>query len=125
MNIVLYTMDMEPITIIDLPMWAIELGEKHGTVAVGVYLPFSATPMDNADPITSSYWVVYLKFHPMRFYEKKSWLITVDNEELALKLKPSWLPGQQKAINDYERDVKNLSMALLQALSGLAGEGGH
>jgi hypothetical protein len=124
MNIVLYTMDMEPITIIDLPMWAIELGEKERMVAVAVIRPPSRTPFENT-PLELSTQVVYLRFHPLVFYGKKNWIITVENEELALLLKPSWLPGQRKQINDYERQVENLSFALLQALSALAGKGGH
>ena len=126
MNIVLYTKDMEPITIIDLPVWALEIGEKRRMVAVELMDPARvAQPEDMSDVPRIMSRTVWLDFHPIRFNDQKSWLITVENEELALLLKPSWLPGQRKAINDYERDVQNLSFALLQTLRGLAGKGGH
>ncbi len=126
MNIVLYTRDMEPITIIDLPMWAVEIGERQRMVAVELMDPVRmAQPSDMSEDPRLMARTVWLDFHPIRFYDQKSWLITVENEELALLLKPSWLPGQRKMINDYERKVKNLTLNLLQALSALAGRGGH
>ena len=36
MNIVLYTRDFEPITVLDLPLWLIEQMEKQGGVRVAV-----------------------------------------------------------------------------------------
>ena len=39
MNVVLYTTDLEPITILDLPLWLMEQLEKQGAIRVAVLKP--------------------------------------------------------------------------------------
>lgn len=126
MNVVLYTKDMEPITVIDLPMWALEHGERLGFVSVGVMdepIPFDQTsPTDPIPPLRS--YAVTLEFHRLRMLGgKSSWLVTVDNDELALKMRPSWLPGQRGQINDYESVTRSLCSMLRDVLA--RGVGGH
>ena len=41
MNIVLYTHDFEPITVVDLPMWLLEALERDGSVKVAVKRPIT------------------------------------------------------------------------------------
>ncbi len=121
MNVVLYTRDFEPITIIDLPMWALEHGERLRYVGVEVMDPISDThllPLEPPEPLPLlQARRVNLEFHPIRMPDKRSWLITVDDDVLALKLKPSWLPGQRGAINEYERTTRNLSRMLIDVLA--------
>lgn len=123
MNVVLYTRDMEPITIIDLPMWALDHGERLGGVNVAVMDATQLEPVNPTDPVPpANFAIVRMAFHRLRFYDKQSWIITVDNDELALKLKPSWLPGQRGAINEYQRITSELSRVLLDVLArGLEG----
>jgi hypothetical protein len=116
---------MEPITVIALPLWAMEHGEKLCYVQVEVMdpVPCPNTPdrfvsIDCIKPRT-----VTLEFVPIRLRDKHSWLVMVDDDELALKLQPSWLPGQQGAINDYKRINRELSRVLLDVLA--RGVGGH
>ena len=125
MNVVLYTRDFEPITIIDLPMWALEHGERLRFVRVATMEPPSFSSKSSLEPIPlAKEVIVTLEFHPiLRPPHKRSWLITVDDDVLALKLKPSWLPGQRGAINQYERATRELSLALLNVLA--RGVGGH
>lgn len=118
MNIVLYTRDMEPITIIDLPMWAIEMGESQRFVRVAVPMrPMTSCPLN--EPMRLRCRKVDLEFHKMiNMNRRTSWFVTVHDEETALMLTPSWLPGQRGAINKYERGIKDLSSMLLMALQG-------
>ena len=39
MNVVLYTNDFEPITILDLPLWLLDRLEEQGAVRVAVRKP--------------------------------------------------------------------------------------
>jgi hypothetical protein len=117
-NIVLYTKDFEPITVIDLPLWALEMGEHRGFVRVAVMEPVPYVAMSQQDLIlTSEVKTVTLEFHSMRWLNKQGRFITVDNDVLALKLKPSWLPGQRGRVNEYERTIRDLSTKLIEVLS--------
>lgn len=120
MNIVLYTHDMEPITIINLPLSAIEFGESQRFVSVAVPMKPRTSCLPN-EPIDVRYRKVELEFHKIiNMNRRTSWFVTVQDEETALMLTPSWLPGQRGAINKYERDIKDLSSMLLKALRGSA-----
>lgn len=124
MNVVLYTRDMEPITIIDLPMWALEQGERQRIVWVAVMdrLPALSDPSPiNIESLKMR--TVSLHFHRITLREKRGWMILVDDEETALELTPSWLPGQQRRINDHRRSIRQLATALLDTLA--RGAGGH
>lgn len=121
MNVVIYTDDLEPITIIDLPIDFCRMGYERRFVRVAVMMPISV--MLETDPMLLEDYIVTLKFDKLKKSNKRgemieSWIITTDDEVLALKLKPSWLPGQRGAINDYERVIDSLSNALLSTLRG-------
>lgn len=121
MNVVIYTDDLEPITIIDLPIDFCRMGYERRFVRVAVPMPISV--MLETDPLSLEVHIVTLKFDKLMKRNKQgqvieSWIITTDDEVLALKLKPSWLPGQRGAINDYERAIDSLSNALLSTLRG-------
>lgn len=108
MRVVLYTKDMEPITIIEMPLWLLEQLERVGMVKVAVREPKEKLLM--ADP---------QDLHPTEtlniYCEKLRWrdgsvkpIVVVDDDELALALKPEWLPGQVQAINWYEGIIRQL-----------------
>jgi hypothetical protein len=125
MNVVIYSKDMEPITVIDLPMWAIEAGERRSFVAVAVM-----GKLDYAPPIGPEAPVSYpplrqvtLEFVPIIMGAHRSSIIVTRDEELAMLLRPEWLPGQRGKISDYKRQTRELSMALLDVLA--RGVGGH
>ncbi len=121
MNVVLYTQDMEPITVIDLPRWALELAGAERYVNVAAVEEASpSTPGSIAETELSMHKVT-LEFHVLRMPGGvKTWIVTTHDETLALRLRPSWLPGQRGAINQYERSIRTLSEGLLAALSGLS-----
>ena len=98
-------------------MWALEMADKRRVVRLAVMPKFEFhMPADqaiNKDHLKvveiRSEWLVW------KDGSKKQILIT-NQDESALLLKPSWLPGQQAAINGYQRDVKGLASMLIQAL---------
>lgn len=125
MNVVLYTRDMEPITIIDLPLWALKHGERLGFVQIEHIDSVTMNRLEKGDPVIQGMVArrITLEFIPIRLQDKRSWLVMVDDEALALELLPGWLPGQRKSINAYERSISSLAKALLETLA--RGAGGH
>lgn len=129
MNVVIYTRDMEPITVIDLPMWALEFGERMAYVRVALDTEVLLAPPAPSSPSTiDTLRVVTLEFVPIRLSRvhhdpARRWLIVTDDDELALALRPSWLPGQRRKVNEYERANRELATLLLNTLA--RGMGGH
>lgn len=82
---IIYSPDMEPITCVHLPhdSWLETL--RRG----GVRLKMQ----------DSSECYVYLV--DATVHNRPTQVLQTSNEELALKLPPAWLPGQQATINDY------------------------
>lgn len=118
MNIVLYTQDFDPITVIDLPLEMIELGAKLRFVRVAVPEPFRVTPPSG---LIAPSWprVCDIEFHRMSWYGQQKWVMTTRNEEAALALRPSWLPGQQGEVNRMRRQAQigeQFALALMRAL---------
>jgi hypothetical protein len=94
MNIVLYTKDLEPITVLDMPMWLQEAIERQGAGKVTVKGK-TKTEEDTSlalqeQPPTITIEVEYLcdeRGMTHRFFVTK-------DEELALGVVPCYLPGQ-------------------------------
>lgn len=116
MNVVLYTADFEPITILDLPVWLLEQMEKVGFVRIAVQEPPSIMPVNTPLEYTQPK-IVTIRCEKFRWKDgtTKAILITPD-EELALMLKPEWLPGQRAAINSYNKIIRHLTNQLVKAM---------
>ena len=118
MNIVLYTKDFEPITILDLPLWLVEQMERQGRVRIAVQDPatnqliVADTSAGKQEPRT-----VILECLRIRWLDgtQKTIIVTKD-DELALALRPNWLPGQRASINNYKQAIDNLVKMLKQAM---------
>ena len=98
MIVVLHNVQLEPITVIDLPANAynklietgiVKLELTSNTGGTGRYV--NLAKLDIGDP-----------------EEKNGCIYVVDNEETALAFKPHWLPGQQVLINFYQEIIKKL-----------------
>jgi hypothetical protein len=116
MNVVLYTKDLEPITILDLPLWLLEQLEKQGAIRIAVLKP----PTINYDNDTSTFKMpdtvtVYCEKLRWKDGTTKPILITPD-DELALTLKPEWLPGQRAQIQNYQKAIRHLTEQLIRAM---------
>lgn len=116
MNVVIYTEDFEPITVIDLPVWLLEQMERAGAVRVAVMSPPSMIPP--GQPVnyeTPPVVTIYCEKLRWKDGTTKPILITYD-EELALTLRPEWLPGQRQAIQSYQQVIRTLTDNLVKAM---------
>lgn len=117
MNVVLYTRDFEPITVLDLPLWLVEQMERQGKVRVAVQEPQQWMTQAEA-PNTVQPKTVILECLRIRWLDgtQKTIIVTQD-DELALALKPDWLPGQRASINNYRQAIDNLVKMLKRAMN--------
>lgn len=116
MNVVLYTPDLEPITILELPLWLMEQLEKQGAVRIAVLKP--PRLVDGGESVTFDMpetVTVYCERLRWRDNTTKLILITPD-DELALTLKPEWLPGQRAAVQGYQKAIRHLTEQLIKAM---------
>lgn len=116
MNVVIYTKDFEPITVLDLPLWLLEQMEKQGAIRIAVLKPpelVAVTEPVNIDlPQTVTIYCEKLRW---KDGTTKPILITHD-EELALILRPEWLPGQRQVILGYQKTLRSLTDSLIKAM---------
>jgi hypothetical protein len=118
MNVVLYTQDFEPITVLDLPLWLLEQLEKQGAVRVAVLRPvqFGENPnvaigsVEGPETVT-----IYCEKLRWRDGTLKTILVTHD-EELALALRPHWLPGQVATVQSYQKAIRHLTEQLVRVM---------
>jgi hypothetical protein len=118
MNVVLYTLDLEPITVIDLPMWMLDHIEKTGACKVAIKRPVTADFIEKvAVGTVEGPECVTIQQYRLRWRngDIKTVLVTKD-EELALTLKPEWLPGQRLQIQNMESAIGWLSKELKKQL---------
>lgn len=116
MQVVLYTQDFEPITILDLPLWLLEQLERQGSVRVAVLRPPKlVAPTDPVNFESPEVVTIYCERLRWKDGTVKPVLVTSD-EELALTLKPDWLPGQRQRVQSYEKAIRGLTESLVRAM---------
>jgi hypothetical protein len=118
MNIVLYTHDFEPITVVDLPMWLLEALERDGSVKVAVKRPI--TPDFVAKVAVGSVEgpeTVTIEAKRLRWHDGSIKPIYVTKDEvLALTLKPEWLSGQVLQVQNFQSAISWLGKELKHQL---------
>ena len=114
MNVVLYTNDFEPITVLDLPVWLLDRLEEQGTVRVAVQKPPGVSP-DLVDFELPPIVTIHCEKLRWKDGTVKPVLVTND-DELALTLRPDWLPGQQNTIQSYRKAIRHLTEHLVKAM---------
>ena len=105
MRVVLYTNDMEPITVLSIPDWAEKvLLERHRLRVPVIANPkaFTAVPT-NPTRLLNDFHDVEIWAETFIRNDKPHMLLFTYNEEQALLLKSIFLPGQQKEINDAKQ----------------------
>jgi hypothetical protein len=119
MNVVLYTQDFEAITVLDLPQWLLEQLERQGAVRVAVMRPVQFAQLDNSIPVGSvegpQTVTIYCEKLRWRDGSLKTILVTHD-EELALTLRPCWLPGQVSTVQSYRKAIRHLTEQLVKVM---------
>ena len=113
MQVVLYTDEMEAITVIDIPQWLLERLHDGQMIRLAVIEPLK-TSISLAHEISSQPKVVAIWAEKIRRNGKEAWLLFTRNEEAALMLKSDVLPGQRKAFQDEYR--RGFVTAILRAL---------
>lgn len=118
MNIVLYTPELEPITVVDLPMWLLEHVERNGSVRVAVKRPLTADFIEKvAVGSVEGPEAVTIEAMRVRWFDGSAKIFyTTKDEELALILKPDWLPGQLSQVQAYANTIHWLSNELRNQL---------
>ena len=118
MNIVLHTEDFEPISVIDLPMWLLDQVEREGTVRVAVMRPVTVDFIQKvAVGTVTGPESVTIKANKLRWSNGEiKTIYTTKDEELALILKPDWLPGQRTQIQSYQNTISNLGSLLMKEM---------
>jgi hypothetical protein len=116
MNVVLYTQDFEPITVLELPQWLLEQLERQGQVRVAVLRPLQVGTQVAVGSVEGPEVVtIYCERLQWKDGTIKPILITHD-EELALTLRPEWLPGQRQRVQSYEKAIRSLTDSLVKAM---------
>lgn len=108
MNVVIYTTDFEPITVVDLPRTALDKLEQTG----GLRLALGPDKDEGGNTIIPPMCTIIMC--KVRWFngEEKPILVTKD-ETNALLLKPDWLPGQRGTYNLLYNHIKNLTKQLI------------
>lgn len=122
MQVVLYTDDFEPITVINLPPFAKGYLENHRHIRVPV--PVDITDVlyfrRDAPIIGDTLKVVTIKIEKIYRNGKEHFLFFTNDEESALLLKSTFLPGQRSEIRKKEREAfcRGFLRGFTAALSG-------
>jgi hypothetical protein len=117
MRVVLYAHDFEPITIIDLPHWAIQHLRKHATVYIPVVVPLPASAVSGPYAQHNHYRVRIEAEEIRRHGFGSSMLLFTHDERAALMLRAAFLPGQQSSVNRIREDA--FVRGFIDALSSL------
>lgn len=116
MNVILYTLDFEPITVLDLPLWVVEQAEKVGAIRIAVHMPIKGNEItDLSSALEPRTITIYCEKMRWKDGSTKTILVTSD-EELALITKPSWLPGQVATANASLNAIRTLTDKLIRAM---------
>ena len=122
MRAVLYAYDLEPITIIDVPLNAVEYLKKHGLVRIHVpTIPRATFPL--SEPIQTEFKPVTIRAERLVVHDMESMMLFAHDEETALQMKATFLPGQLGAIQDIQRNV--FAYGFLTALRKLGESDGY
>ena len=109
MNIVLYTTDFEPITVLDIPLHVLEHLEEHQRVRIPILEDQTRGPRSIELELSHIDWLD----------GTKKPIIITPQLEVALELKPDWLTGQRAQVNQYNNYINELKRLLDKAIKQL------
>lgn len=105
MRSVIYSNDMEPITIIELPKGAEDFLKKHGSIRLAVQLPIVAEANQPEKIICIPNYIVNIQAYKFIRKTREGMLLFTDDEESALLLRCTFLPGQYSGLNEIRREA--------------------
>lgn len=105
MRTVLYTHDMEPITVIELRPWQVEYLGREGVVTLAV-MPEDEYP-EAADDQAAAVSLRTVRMTAEWFYRngERRMLLFTRQEETAMLLECQFLPGQRRKLKEHEREA--------------------
>lgn len=114
MNVVIYESDLNPLTIIELPQFALEAGARMGIVN----LPFSGPvkpyqPEDMGHTLTVTQFA--LEFKRLRFDQAEGYCIIARDKALKAWLMPPY--GKARTPQEFLRNRDELARSLRQVLA--------
>ena len=101
---VLYTHDLEPITVIPLSGWATDYLRKHGRIEFPLYeFPRLSHRMPEEASLIHQFYRVTVTSERLVYRGREHLMLFTHDEELALRLRSDILPGQRRGIQERER----------------------
>jgi len=117
-RVVIYTNDMEPITVVELTSAARELLMQQGRVRLAVMPPFPSFDYDPHEaPFDWRKYEVELFVETLLRHGKVHKMVFTHNEESALLLKAAFLPGQYGELGEVR--AKAMADGFIKALGML------
>lgn len=104
MNAVLYTCQLEPITVVDIPMWLWDNLKRGDTIRLVVVEEPSYVPIYTR-PVLESMRIVSIFGERFVYKNQESLMLFTHDEESALLLKAGFLPGQYAEVQRHERSA--------------------
>lgn len=105
MHAVLYTHQLEPITVVDIPMWLWDRLGRGEVIRLAVQEPISFLPASTPPPAESRTRVVSIFGEKFRRREHEALMLFTADEENALLLQAEFLPGQRGEVRNLERSA--------------------
>lgn len=106
-RVVLYTQDLEPITVIELKPWTEGYLNRHGQVNIAVTPIFKLMDYDpGPPPIHAEFHQVCIQAEMLHRKGRRHMLLITRDEESALLLKSAFLPGQYRELQERERRAR-------------------
>lgn len=103
MRAVLYSDDLEPITILSLNRYATDHIIKYGYISVTVLEPLKWQEPEEAYKFAAPK-IVRITGHGFVYKGQESLMLFTEDDENALLLKSEFLPGQTKHLNQIKED---------------------
>lgn len=107
MDVVIYSRELEPITVLDLNMEVMDtLKEQHKCIL--------RTP----NGIDCRIYAIFLPWVSEEGELSNIMMVLTIDEEEALQLNPGWLPGQRSAVNMAIKGIRRLKAELMKYIKG-------
>lgn len=105
MHAVLYTNKLEPITVVDLPMWLWYRLGRGEVIRLAVQEQIGFLPANSPPPAEIRTRVVSIFGEKFRRREHEALMLFTADEENALLLQAEFLPGQRGEVRNRERSA--------------------
>lgn len=117
MRAVIYAMDMEPITVVELSEFAVRHLGLHGVVRLAVNIPLAYDYDGQKLTLSAPYehLIVNLVAERITMGRITHMMLFTRDEEAALLLESAFLPGQHRAVNELR--AKAFAQGFMKAIS--------